>query len=172
MGCAGFNKTLGPVRPVMRALTAAYFVWAWVRALGARSPKSRTSLRLLALSTAVCAALTLLPEALLLSGRGLQLIHFSPQPLLTPTFGFKVTQTLPTSQYIPQPVLASSREEEECKPLLSGGPALAAPTVGAQLITLDVEGMGCEACQVWRLLITCTLPPSNLLLLLRMLCAS
>ena len=115
VGCAGFNKTLGPLRPLTRTLTAAYFAWAWVRALSSGAspfgslknnhhrgiPSSRRrgasggSLRSLAVSSAVCAALTFLPELL----------------------------------------------------LVTGGPALAAPTAGARRVELAVEGMGCEACQ-------------------------
>lgn len=135
LGCAGFNKTLGPLRPLMRGLTAAYFAWLWARALfspadvgspvsdggcdendenggcggnggddkqsPASSPRSfpktakAATVRSLALSTAMCAALTFLPELL----------------------------------------------------LVSGGPALAASTAGARHVSLSVSGMGCEACQ-------------------------
>ena len=125
VGCAGFNKTLGPLRSVMRGLTALYYAYMWVRALffakvngggggscgdtvmksgdgDGRCPPSQTAkaksatLRSLALSTTMCVALTFLPELL----------------------------------------------------LATGGPALAAPTTGAQRISLSISGMGCEACQV------------------------
>lgn len=62
-GCAGFNKVLGPLRPLSRTVTAAYLVAMWVRA-----PPCARARRRLALATAVALALTLLPEALLWSG--------------------------------------------------------------------------------------------------------
>lgn len=64
LGCAGFNTALGPWRPHLRALTAAWLSFLWAPALRARRRPSRPLL----LSTLLSAGLALLPELLRLSG--------------------------------------------------------------------------------------------------------
>eukprot|EP00908_Phaeocystis_cordata_P010217 Transcript_21058.p2 GENE.Transcript_21058~~Transcript_21058.p2 ORF type:complete len:302 (-),score=103.87 Transcript_21058:70-879(-) len=55
VGCAGFNTVLGPLRPLMLAVTVTLQTWMWRVA-----PTWRSALP----ATAVAAALTFLPEAL------------------------------------------------------------------------------------------------------------
>jgi len=93
VGCAGFNKVLGPWRWHLRLLTAAWLSASWLATALRRRPR-RAVVRLLC-STAVCMVLMFLPEGL----------------------------------------------------LMLGGPAVAPPTEGAQVLEVSVEGMGCEACQ-------------------------
>lgn len=84
IGCAGFNKALGPVRPYVRAMTAGWLGFMWLRYLamghggasGGREtnasdspvatshPRRARFLRRLLLSTALSLCLTFLPEAL------------------------------------------------------------------------------------------------------------
>lgn len=94
VGCAGFNKVLGPWRFHLRLLTGAWLSFSWISCV--RRSSGRAVVRRLLLRTLLCLSLTFLPELL----------------------------------------------------LWSGGPAVAPPTEGAQVLQLNVEGMGCEACQV------------------------
>lgn len=93
IGCAGFNKLLGPWRLELRLLTAAYLGGLWLLALRKRWP-----VKPLLLSTALAVVLALLPELL----------------------------------------------------KAAGGPALAPPVDSAatELLKLQLNGMGCEACQL------------------------
>jgi copper chaperone CopZ len=59
VGCAGFNKTLGPLRTFFRAITTAWLVALWALGLRRGWPIPH-----LAATTAIAAALSLLPEAL------------------------------------------------------------------------------------------------------------
>ena len=74
VGCAGFNKVLGPLRGVLRGFTAAWLSWLWYRVqFSAAEPphKSarRTSLRnRLVFQTAITVALMFLPETLKIMG--------------------------------------------------------------------------------------------------------
>ena len=74
VGCAGFNKVLGPLRGVLRGVTAAWLSWLWYRVqFSAAEPphKSarRTSLRnRLVFQTAITVALMFLPETLKIMG--------------------------------------------------------------------------------------------------------
>lgn len=67
LGCAGFNKLLGPHRNLARAITAAYLLALWIAALRP-TRRSRTSVTRAAASTLLCLTLTLLPELLLFLG--------------------------------------------------------------------------------------------------------
>jgi len=107
VGCAGFNKVLGPLRTPLRIATAVWGARLWyvylshsgppqaVRTETGHGKSSRQRLGRLLVSSAFCAVLTFLPEIL----------------------------------------------------LQSGGPALAPPSVGAERVALQIDGMGCEACQ-------------------------
>jgi copper chaperone CopZ len=67
IGCAGFNKVLGPWRLHLRTLTFAWLTYSWVRSFRATDcckPKRRS----LIFNTVLCLALTFLPELLRLSG--------------------------------------------------------------------------------------------------------
>ena len=66
-GCTGLNTSLGPLRPHLRALTAAYFVTAWVFTLSSAKVDTRARLRLTTAS-ALAMGLTFMPELLLWSG--------------------------------------------------------------------------------------------------------
>lgn len=66
VGCAGFNKVLGPWRTLLRSGTAAWLAASWCLCIGKRWPRMR-AWRLLA-QTALCLLLTFLPEILLWSG--------------------------------------------------------------------------------------------------------
>jgi len=66
VGCAGFNKVLGPWRTLLRSITAFWLAASWCLCVGKRWPRIR-ALRLLA-QTALCLTLTFLPELLLWSG--------------------------------------------------------------------------------------------------------
>lgn len=83
IGCAGFNKVLGPLRPFLRTCTGIWLAFAWFtqvwstfsRPRGASSSTGygqshpwRSSWLRLAVCTAVCALLTFLPELLLAMG--------------------------------------------------------------------------------------------------------
>ena len=81
VGCAGFNKVLGPARGVLRALTISWLSWLWYRTQfsstkNATTTKATTrhaspSLRLrnrLVAQTAITVSLMFLPEALKLLG--------------------------------------------------------------------------------------------------------
>lgn len=92
LGCAGFNTLLGPWRPHLRALTAAWLGHLWLPAVRARRPPGRALL----LSTALTVGLALLPELL----------------------------------------------------RLTGGPAIAPPTSKVATISVAIDGMGCEACEL------------------------
>jgi len=94
IGCTGLNKVLGPWRLHLRTLMFAWLSFLWFRALRAGSCCKGLRRRLL-INTAICLALTFLPELL----------------------------------------------------RWSGGPALAPPTIGAKVLKLKVDGMGCEACE-------------------------
>ena len=59
-GCAGFNTVLGPIRPQLLALTCAVQAWMWHEALF----DGLFEVRSCAISSALCAALALLPEVL------------------------------------------------------------------------------------------------------------
>lgn len=93
VGCAGFNKVLGPWRWHLRLLTIGWLLASWALFVHRRRP--RRSAGKLLLSTCVCLSLMFLPEGL----------------------------------------------------LLLGGPAVAPPTEGSQVLQVSVDGMGCEACQ-------------------------
>lgn len=79
VGCAGFNKTLGPLRPYTRSLTVAWLVWNWMPTFAVKSMQSakkdrprlkdsnccrRTSKKKLLLSTLLCLILMFMPEFL------------------------------------------------------------------------------------------------------------
>ncbi len=87
VGCAGFNKVLGPLRPTLRALTLGWLGVVWIKGLrvgvavnkkGVSSYSSSSSssssssqsrrLRQLAVHTAITLSLMFLPEALRWSG--------------------------------------------------------------------------------------------------------
>lgn len=91
IGCAGFNKVLGPYRTILRCFTGVWLFSSWAFALWRRK-----RVRWLLAQTIFCLSLTFLPEALL--------------------------------QF--------------------GGPAIAPPTDGAEVVRVKVDGMGCEACQM------------------------
>jgi len=93
VGCTGLNKILGPWRPQLRLLTAAWLCTSW--SVCARQRWRRPTVLRLSLQTTLCLVLMFLPEAL----------------------------------------------------VWAGGPALAPPTQGAEVIKVKVDGMGCEACQ-------------------------
>lgn len=96
IGCAGFNKFLGPWRLHIRTLTFCWLGYSWFQNF--RSDKGeccKPKRHRLLFNTALCLALTFLPELL----------------------------------------------------RLSGGNAIAPPTVGAKVLKLTVDGMGCEACE-------------------------
>lgn len=96
VGCAGFNKSLGPLRPFFRSLSAAWLLFLWARVARRKDTRSRSSqVRRLALSTLLTVLLAFLPELL----------------------------------------------------KWAGGPAIAPPTAGAQMRVLNVQNMGCEACE-------------------------
>ena len=67
LGCAGFNKLMGPHRNLARAITAAYLLALWTAALRP-TRRTRTSVTRAAASTLLCLTLTLLPELLLFFG--------------------------------------------------------------------------------------------------------
>ena len=67
-GCTGLNKSLGPLRPQLRALTAAYFVAGWVAALWQGKMGNRRTLLRLATASVTAGVLTFLPELLLAFG--------------------------------------------------------------------------------------------------------
>lgn len=67
IGCAGFNKVLGPLRLQLRIVTLSWLVYSWVQFF--RKPCMQSKLRLrLILQTSLCLFLTFLPELLLLIG--------------------------------------------------------------------------------------------------------
>ena len=76
IGCAGFNKFLGPVRGVLRALTISWLSWLWYRTQTSPTESAtsgakarRASLRnRLVVQTAVTVSLMFLPEALRIFG--------------------------------------------------------------------------------------------------------
>jgi len=59
VGCAGFNKILGPLRPVIRTITLAYLGGLWNKSFRARTEK-----RKLLIGTLFTLVLMFLPEAL------------------------------------------------------------------------------------------------------------
>lgn len=63
IGCTGFNKTLGPVRPHLRAATGLWMGVSWYLAFKRGLPK-----RSLLFQTVIFLVLTFLPEILLMSG--------------------------------------------------------------------------------------------------------
>jgi len=63
LGCAGFNKFLGPARPWMRGLSVLWLAVLWVASFRRGWPKRHATI-----STLVCVGLALLPEMLLLNG--------------------------------------------------------------------------------------------------------
>merc|ERR1712070_882513 len=65
VGCAGFNKVLGPVRSYLRALTFAWLGFSWLHSLLRGHSKK---LCRLAMHTALCLTLTFLPELLRAAG--------------------------------------------------------------------------------------------------------
>jgi len=66
VGCAGFNKVLGPWRTQLRSITSVWLAASWCLCIGKRWPRRRVCR--LSAQTAICLALTFLPELLLLSG--------------------------------------------------------------------------------------------------------
>ena len=92
--CAGFNKSLGPIRTPLRAATVGWLLILWRRHFRAGGPKP--SGFALAVRTGVTCLLMFLPEALLYLGQ----------------------------------------------------PALAPPTTATSSFALQLDGMGCEACQL------------------------
>jgi len=62
VGCAGFNKVLGPYRTPLRCLAAAWLALSWLSACYRKQPKMPLVFR-----TLVCVVLTFLPEVLLSS---------------------------------------------------------------------------------------------------------
>lgn len=64
IGCAGFNKWLGPHRPFWRSVTAVYVTWMIARA----SHRGRRAVAFALATAALTAALTFLPELLLWLG--------------------------------------------------------------------------------------------------------
>lgn len=94
VGCAGFNKVLGPWRWHLRVVTGAWLASSWAVCL--HRGWNRQAQRRLLLRTTLCVVLMFLPEIL----------------------------------------------------LMAGGPALAPPVDGAEVLNLKVDGMGCEACQM------------------------
>lgn len=74
IGCAGFNKSLGPLRPYTRAMTLAWLLDKWIRlsplaekkkASECCHPKNRKTLML---SSIMCLALMFMPEAVNFAG--------------------------------------------------------------------------------------------------------
>ncbi len=65
VGCAGFNKVLGPIRGYVRSLTLAYFVYKWYQKVSKKSSARCCNTRHLILYSIMCLGLTLMPEALL-----------------------------------------------------------------------------------------------------------
>merc|ERR1711871_1387273 len=63
VGCAGFNKTLGPIRMPLRAVSLTYLGGLWIFSIRKGSNKHR-----LLLNTLLTFALMFLPEILKLSG--------------------------------------------------------------------------------------------------------
>jgi len=63
IGCAGFNTVLGPARPAMRLLTAAWLLVLWTLTLRRRWPRHHA-----VFSTLLCAGLAFMPELLLAGG--------------------------------------------------------------------------------------------------------
>ena len=63
VGCAGFNKVLGPVRSQARMMTGAWLFFLWAMTARRNWPKRNA-----AVSTLLCVVLTFLPELLLASG--------------------------------------------------------------------------------------------------------
>lgn len=82
VGCAGFNKTLGPIRPYTRTLTLAWLGWNWTTTFmpySTQVPKKdgrlknsdccpRVCKRQLLLSTLMCLVLMFMPEFLEIVG--------------------------------------------------------------------------------------------------------
>jgi len=69
IGCAGFNKVLGPFRMHLRALTFAWLGYLWFRSLRSRDSECcKPSRRRLVFNTILCLGLTFLPELLRWSG--------------------------------------------------------------------------------------------------------
>ena len=66
IGCTGFNKVLGPIRPQLRIFTGAYMACYWLWAL-TRSTSRRGLVRLTC-TTLIFLVLTFLPEVLVWSG--------------------------------------------------------------------------------------------------------
>ena len=90
LGCAGFNKLLGPSRPQLRFVTACWLIVLWILTITRRWSKRQA-----AISTLLCAGLTFMPEVL----------------------------------------------------LAAGGRAFAPSMANTFSIRLNIDGMGCEACQ-------------------------
>ena len=82
-GCAGFNTVLGPIRPQLLALTCAVQAWMWHEALF----DGRFEAHSCVVSSALCAALALLPE--LLAWR-LERSSSAERPLRAISLDFKI----------------------------------------------------------------------------------
>eukprot|EP00933_Yihiella_yeosuensis_P079869 TRINITY_DN9328_c0_g2_i1.p1 TRINITY_DN9328_c0_g2~~TRINITY_DN9328_c0_g2_i1.p1 ORF type:complete len:468 (+),score=79.74 TRINITY_DN9328_c0_g2_i1:83-1486(+) len=67
VGCAGFNKVLGPWRLHLRALTFAWLGYLWFRNVRAKDCCKGSQTRLI-FNTVLCLSLTFLPEVLRASG--------------------------------------------------------------------------------------------------------
>jgi len=67
IGCAGFNKVLGPFRPHLRTLTIAWLGYTWFRSMRAKDCCKPRMSRLI-FNTVLCLGLTFLPELLRASG--------------------------------------------------------------------------------------------------------
>jgi len=93
VGCAGFNKTLGPIRWHLRGVTLLGLGCVWLMHLRSKTQQSQAKLMARTVFTLL---LMFLPELL----------------------------------------------------LMGGGPALAPPTGDIERYELQLEGMGCEACQL------------------------
>lgn len=78
VGCAGFNKVLGPIRPQLRLVTGAWLAGSWGLHVLRRRPekvpqaafsaRQRNAMLRLLWRTLLCLLLTFLPEVLLWSG--------------------------------------------------------------------------------------------------------
>merc|ERR1711871_216576 len=114
VGCAGFNKVLGPWRTQLRCCTVAWMAGMWILAVRKGLPKSR-----LVCSSLLAVTLSWLPEILLVLGSG--------------GGGGVVSDAI---QYI------------GISPTLVPWSGVAPSYAGAEQITVRVNGMGCEACQL------------------------
>jgi len=74
IGCAGFNKFLGPLRPYTRAMTVAWLLDKWIRLSPLVEKKkdyeccNQNSRKTLMLSSIMCFSLMFMPEALNFAG--------------------------------------------------------------------------------------------------------